>query len=367
MFKLRTWEEIENLFASRLIANYPNLKFTTESNMYKIMLPIMEEVQRIEERQQSYIDKNNYRKAEGYDLDLYLNDKNFPRKNESKSKGFLITKNSIPNTSALAYTIKFDDNRGHTFVNTEPFAVDSTGYAKFAIEAEEYGKASNVEAGKITAIRTPIVGLLTVSNEEPTTGGSDRENDFEYRLRWEKTKNADSFWNTDGIASEINAVNGVISCKVLENATDKDINVGGMIMPSCSRRYYVDGGASIDIANAIFKKTDRALRETGTEHVKIKDTQGEERDVYFSRPTYVKVYHKIVLDGYVNTTEVIPVIEDYIKKSHINQTLTSFTLVPEVRESVDTSEVINLEVHFSRDNVNFFSSLKMDVFEKAVL
>lgn len=367
MFKLRTWQEIENLFADKLIASYPDLKFTTESNMYKIMLPVMEEVQRIEQRQQSYLDKNNYLKAEGNDLDLILQNRQFPRKQMSKSKGFWKTINSTPNTSALAGEVKFEDNKGNTYVNTANFTVDSTGTAIIPIECEEFGKDGNVPANTITTIKTPIFGLISGSNEKATEGGADKETDVEYRYRWETTRNAGSFWNTDGIYAEINLVNGVKSCRVLENDKDTDVTVGGMVMPSRSRRYYVDGGADIDIANAIFRKTDRAIKETGITTVTIKDTQNDDRTVIFSRPTFVNVKYKIILEGSISTNQANAVIEEYISNSRINENLTTFAVVEQIKKSVDVSNVINLEVHFSRDDTNYFSSLKMDVFEKAVI
>ncbi|MGL6023780.1 MAG: baseplate J/gp47 family protein [Cetobacterium sp.] len=367
MFKLRTWEEIETLYANSLIASYPDLKFTTESNMYKIMLPIMEEFQRYEQMIQSWIDKNNYLKAEGNDLDIYLFEKDFPRRKQSISKGFWTTRNSKPNTSALAYTIKFESNKGKTFVNSEPFTVDENGFAVIPIEAENIGSIYNIPVETINKIKTPVIGLISGTNEVPTTGGADLESDFEYRRRWERTRNAGSYWNTDGIFAEINNVNGVISSKVIENDSDNNITVGGVVMPSRSRRYYVDGGADIDIGKAIFKKTDRAIEETGDITVLVKDIQGDEREVKFSRPNYVKIKYKIVLDGYISTSDANKMIEKYIKDSSINKSLTSFEVVEQIRHSLNVTEVINLEVQFSRDNINYFSYLKLDVFEKGVI
>ncbi|MGL4998598.1 MAG: baseplate J/gp47 family protein [Cetobacterium sp.] len=368
MEKLRTWQEIESLFANTLLSQFPDLKFTTSSNIYKITLPIMEEVKRIEERMSSYLDRNNYLKAEGTDLDLYLNDKQFPRRKESKSKGFWTTANSIPGTSALRGEVKFEDEKGNTFVNTESFVVDSKGCVIITIESENYGASSNLEENCINKIKTPVYGLKNGSNLTATKGGQDKESDIEYRFRWEKTRNSDSYWNTDGIYTEINSVNGVKSCRVLENDADfTDVGVGGMDMPSRSRRYYVDGGADSDIAEAIFRKTDRAILETGNVEVAIKDMQGDSRIVRFSRPNFVKINYKIVLDGYMPTSEANSIIEDYIANSKINQTLTSFAIVEKIRHSLDSSEITNLEIHFSKDGLNYFSSVKMEVFEKAVI
>lgn len=366
MKKMRTWQEIEQLFSDNLIANFPNQKFTTESNMYKIMAPIMEEVQRIEQEMVSYVDRNNYLKAEGVDLDLYFSNRNFLRRQSSKSSGIWTTINSVAGTSALKGEVKFEDEKGNTFVNIEPFTVASNGKAEIKIESEEYGVETNSPKKTVNTIKTPVVGLISGTNLLDLKGGEDKETDYEYRFRWEETRNSNSFWNADGIISEINKVNGVKSCKVLENDTDSNVTVGGSIMPSRSRRYYVDGGSSLDIAEAIYRKTDRAIEETGTETATVHDTQGDERVVKFSRPTPVKTYFKIIIDGTISTNEANKIITKYIEDSRINEMLSSFNVVETIRHSIDVGSVINLEIHFSRDNSNFFSKLQMDEFEKAV-
>lgn len=367
MFRVDTFDEIVKRFEDNITSKFPNQKFTAESNMYKVLYPIMMEIKRIDEKMASYIDKNNYKKAEGVDLDLLLGGENFPRKKESKAKGFWITENSVPGTSALAGDIKFSDNSGNTYVNTEPFTVNDEGIAIIPIEAEEYGTSSNAPAETINTIKTPIFGLITGTNKTPLEGGSFRETDIEYRKRWENTRNSNSVWNTDGIRSAILEVNGVKSCWVEENDTESEKTVGGKPMPSHSRRYYVDGGADNDVAKAIFEVTDRAMQETGDITVKVLDDQQEERDVIFSRPTKVNVYFKIILDGYMSSELAREVIKNYITESKIHQKLTTFEVVGLIKKSIDTSGVINLEVHFSRNNSDFFSSLQMDKFEKAIL
>lgn len=45
------------------------------------------------------------------------------------------------------------------------------------------GTASNVSIGTISVIRTPIVGITSVTNDAPFTGGTDQESDAELRAR----------------------------------------------------------------------------------------------------------------------------------------------------------------------------------------
>lgn len=367
MFKVREFPEIETSFYNALVEQFPDIKWGTESNAYKIMYPIMREIQLAEERQQSYIDKNNYLKAEGQDLDLLLQNRDFPRRQASKAKGYWKTINSIPGTSALAGEVKFEDEQGTTFVNIESFTVDDDGIAEVSIECEEVGETGNVKEGSINRIKTPIRGLVSGTNERALEGGTDVEKDVDYRWRWIRTKNNTAFWNTEGIRMAILEVNGVKSCTVLENDSDDIIFVNSTPMPSRSRRYYVDGGAEADIAKAIYLKTDRAIQETGEIEVKVLDSQNEERTIKFSRPNYVKIYSKIIIDGSIDTTAAYKLIDDYIENSVIGDSLSSFDAVEIIRHSIGINQVRNLEVHFSKDESNYFSYLKLESFEKGVI
>lgn len=367
MFKIREFSEIETSFYNALVEQFPGIKWGTESNAYKIMYPIMREIQLAEERQQSYIDKNNYLKAEGQDLDLLLQNRDFPRRQASKSKGYWETINSIPGTSALAGEVKFEDDQGVTFVNIESFTVNDNGVAEILIECEEVGEIGNAKENTINRIKTPIRGLVSGTNKRTFEGGTDTETDTEYRWRWERTKNSTAFWNTEGIRMAIMEVNGVKSCKVLENDEDYDIEIDGSLMPSRSRRYYVDGGAEADIAKAIYLKTDRAIKETGKIEIGVLDTQNEERIVKFSRPKYIKIYSKIIVEGSIDTTAAYQLIDEYIKESVIGSNLSSFDVVEIIRHTIGVNQVKNLEVHFSKDNTNFFSYLKLEDFEKGVV
>jgi len=49
--------------------------------------------------------------------------------------------------------------------------------------AIETGTASNVSTGRITIIRTPVVGITSVTNDAPFTGGTDEESDTDLRDR----------------------------------------------------------------------------------------------------------------------------------------------------------------------------------------
>jgi hypothetical protein len=53
--------------------------------------------------------------------------------------------------------------------------------------AVEPGVAGNVGAGLLTRFRSPIQGILGVTNVQPLTGGTGQETDSELRARWKRT------------------------------------------------------------------------------------------------------------------------------------------------------------------------------------
>lgn len=66
----------------------------------------------------------------------------------------------------------------------DPPASNTTGgQFRATIEALEFGSASNVGADAIDTVLSPIIGIATVMNEEPITGGSDDESDEDLRAR----------------------------------------------------------------------------------------------------------------------------------------------------------------------------------------
>ena len=363
MDKMPSYLEIEKDFINNLKNKFPEIQTSTESNVYKLMYPIISELYRLNEKIYEIREHNDYRTATGSQLDLILTDKRFPRNVSSKARGYWITKDSIPTTSALQGVVKFEDKKGNTYVNTASFIVDSNGYAKIEIESENVGALSNAEANTINTIKTPIIGLNTGTNEEELLGGTNSETDLEYRARWEISQYQDSYWNTDGIYSEILFVNGVKSCSVIENDSDFAITINGTSMPSRSRRYYVDGGSDIDVAQAIYRKTDRAIEETGDVVVNVKDLQGNDREIKFNRPNRVRIYYKFEIVGTADTTQANILTQDYINNSKINGILSDSEIVSLIQKVIDVSQLKYIGIKFSRNNISFENYIILENFE----
>lgn len=75
------------------------------------------------------------------------------------------------------------DTPSVTFKAKQSVTIDSTGIAYIDIKAVEAGTSGNVSPGTITLMVKPMNGIISITNEEGTTGGTDLEDEESFRLR----------------------------------------------------------------------------------------------------------------------------------------------------------------------------------------
>jgi uncharacterized phage protein gp47/JayE len=70
---------------------------------------------------------------------------------------------------------------------TPGFMGQGVSTVEVPVQAVEPGLSGNVAAGLLTRFRSPIEGILSVTNVQPLTGGVGQETDSELRARWKRT------------------------------------------------------------------------------------------------------------------------------------------------------------------------------------
>ena len=301
----------------------------------------------------------------GNDLDDLLNNFLFKRKQETKATGQWQTINSIPGTivniGALTLERSVD---GITYKNTNEVIIDSLGVGLFEIQCETFGKIGNCDGNCVDKIKTPVTGIVSGINPSAIFGGQDKETDLEYLTRYELSNSADSEWNIDGIYSEILKVNGVRSAYVDCNRTNITDSNGWL---PHSRIYVVDGGTNQDIAEAIYRKTDRAINENGDVEVNVKDLQNKDRIVKFYRPTNQTVDFRFTLIGISNSTQISTVIKDYIESVRIGGLITATNALESVRQAGLLAGVQSLEIDFSKGGMSAWNkTYQLEYNKKAI-
>lgn len=83
----------------------------------------------------------------------------------------------------IVTTIGDENEPGYLYEVVEDGLINESGSVTLKIQAVEAGAVGNVPAGTIRGIIKPIQGLTNIINHEPTSGGTDKEDDDSYRER----------------------------------------------------------------------------------------------------------------------------------------------------------------------------------------
>jgi len=106
------------------------------------------------------------------------------------------------------------------------------GTVTVSITAVLPGTDSNVAGATITLLKTPIVGVTSLSNANPTTGGTDLETDVSYRNRIKNYLLVQAKGTLESIRQAVLAVTGVTGCSATE---DTDIHSANLMVAGVSK------------------------------------------------------------------------------------------------------------------------------------
>jgi len=191
---------------------------------------------------------------------------------------------SIP----LGFIVQTEDEI--QFQTTEAGEIAS-GTVTLNVEALVSGTSGNIPIGNIIEIVSPIAGLDSVTNASATTGGLDQETDEELRDRYNKSFIQDDNAATVRIRKELLEVTDVRDAIVEENDTESTVNG----VPAKSVAPFVFGGDNTAIAEAILRKKPSGIRSFGDITVTVADSEGNNHDIGFSRPTEINVYVNVTV------------------------------------------------------------------------
>ena len=316
------------------------------SAWYMLMFPIARLLREKEERQQYQADKMNLFKCEGQEIDNMLAGSPFffQRKQESKAT---VDIKLIGGTGVQLYLgdVIVEAKDGTTYRLAEEKVLNTE--TSFLFECETSGSIGNKDVTEIVKLKKIVNGVYDFSQVDASTGGQETETDNDYIQRWLLSRQ-DSVWNLDGIYSEVLSVDGVKSVYADRNV-EMTTSTNGL--PPKSISVVVDGGSDLEVANAIWKKHDPAIKTFGDTCVDIVDIQGIQREVCFFRPTKKQIEFNIeytVKDGVsIAYTELEILVKEYINSVKVGNYITSYQCESEfVRPIYDTSKLLNIDVTY---------------------
>lgn len=126
----------------------------------------------------------------------------------------------------------------------------TTGANTLAFQAVNIGDVQ-ISLNTLITITTPILGVLSVNNPAaPTTQGVDQETDAAFRLRRQAAVALPAGSALDGLIGGLQTVTGLTQAVVRENT---GASTDGDGIPGHGIWVITDGGATLDIANMIYK------------------------------------------------------------------------------------------------------------------
>lgn len=356
---------LNNELKTLLKADYSNDK---RSAWYMLMYPVARLLREKMERQQIQADKMNLLNCEGIEIDEHLANSPFFFKRKQESHATV----KIELIGGLNVTLEKGDvileaNDGTRYTLNESGTLNNKTTFEFACDTA--GEQGNKEIGSIIKIVKVVNGVYDFKQNEIAAGGQGQESDNEYIERWFLSRN-ESEWNLDGIRAEVLKQEGVKSVYADEN---KEMTTDERGIEGKSIVLIVDGGRNEDIANAIWKKKDHAIKTMGDTKVIVKDSQGIEREISFYRPhkreVLINIEFTATKDSNILLDNLKEIVKDYLKNTEVGDYITSYKCESEyIREIYSADRLLNIDVTFKFKNEpssNFEKVLKLGFNEVA--
>ena len=147
-------------------------------------------------------------------------------------------------------------------------------------------------AGTLTTLDTPIAGVDNVTNQLDAEPGQDLETDAEAKDRRNQSVAIPGHSTVPAIFADVLQLDGVEAVRVFENESFVTDPSG---RPPKSYEVVVQGGLDADIFAELLDTKGAGIQLVGTEVTTLKDVQGFDKEVRFSRPTAVPIYLEVDL------------------------------------------------------------------------
>lgn len=174
---------------------------------------------------------------------------------------------------------------GDLFETTDAVTLAPDGTGAINFRSVEYGPIA-APVGTLVHIVDSVLGWETVNNSESATLGQSEQSDASLNRQRKRTLALQGISISEAITSALYATDGVKSLQFRENTESVTRIIDGVSMKPHSIWVCVDGGADIDIAQALLKNKSAGAGWNGAVSVETIDSISEQKyTILFDRPT----------------------------------------------------------------------------------
>ncbi len=174
---------------------------------------------------------------------------------------------------------------GDLFETTDTVVLAQDGTGTINFRSVEYG-AITAPASTLVHIVDSVLGWETVNNSESATLGQPEQSDASLNRQRKRTLALQGISISEAITSALYATDGVKSLQFRENTESVARIIDGVSMKPHSIWVCVEGGADIDIAQALLKNKSAGAGWNGAVSVETIDSISEQKyTILFDRPT----------------------------------------------------------------------------------
>lgn len=180
----------ETIHARMMEALPPDIDNTEAGFPWDFTKPTALEIsQMLENETMETVRAMHYMFAHGIYLDYHAKPAHTSRRSPTKAIGYITVEGkegTVISKGTVFAVPASGDAAAVFFVSTADARIPSSGSININIEAAEPGVRGNVAANTIIIASTPIAGVTSITNPEPTTGGTAEEDDESLRARIEE-------------------------------------------------------------------------------------------------------------------------------------------------------------------------------------
>lgn len=221
------------------------------------------------------------------------------------------TLTGIPNTVIPAGSLATTTSNNQ-FQALSAVVIPISGTTTAIFESVEFGPIPCL-TGQLTTIVTSVLGWESINNTEPAAAGTLVQSDLSLRNLRVRTLALQGSSTSEAIYSRMSDVQGVTSLTFLENVSNTTQVIENVSLVAHSIWACVDGGTTLDVANAIYNAKSGGCNYNGSlTQVVIDQYSQQSQTVKFERPTEIDFmfrvtvkYHSSIADPIASVKEAI--------------------------------------------------------------